>query len=166
MHRRNFFISILLVALAVSGWGSLLAASLCPYAAKTAAIALKTTEHASCHAQGGAAVATAHDQSSTHEAMGYMEATTPTRGESPSASAQLVQSCRPCCISHGNLPNAPAGGVREARADGREKHQAAAQDVKAIAPPVAAFVPAIVPTQGSPPGQPVRRHLLLSVFII
>lgn len=171
MHRRNFFISILLLcALALSGWGVVLAATLCPHAARAAAAtvaatASKTNEHSSCHAESEAPAA-AHQSNSAHEAMGDMEAMSPSEEEKSAAlSAQLVEGCRPCCISHSNLPTAPVN-PRELQQSGREKNQAAAQDVKTIAPQVAAFVPAVVPTQGSPPGQLIRRHILLSVFII
>jgi hypothetical protein len=163
MRRRNFFISILLLcALALSGWSGVLAATFCPYAARAAAASLKTDEHASCHAQSDGTAA--HNQSAGHEAMGDMEAMTPNEGESPAASAQLVESCRPCCISHGNLPTAPTG-ARESQQNGREAKHTASQDAKTITSPLR-FTPAVVPTQGSPPGQLTRRHLLLSVFII
>jgi hypothetical protein len=168
MRHRNFLISILLLsALALSGWGVVLAATLCPHAARAAAMmaatSSKTDGHSSCHAKSGTDAA--HKSSPTHEAMGDMEEMSPTRGESPALSAQLAEGCRPCCVSHSNLPTAPVN-PREAQPGGREKQHAASQDVKTIAPAVAAFVPTVVPTQGSPPGQLVRRHLLLSVFII
>jgi hypothetical protein len=163
MRRRNFFISILtLCALTLSGWSGVLAATFCPYAARTAAASLKTAEHASCHAQRGAA--DVNNSNSKHEAMGDMEAMAPAEGESPAASAQVVESCRPCCISHGNLPTAPAG-ARESQQNGREAKHTAAQESKTITSPLR-FTPAVVPTQGSPPGQLTRRHLLLSIFII
>jgi cytoskeletal protein RodZ len=164
MRRRNFFMSILtLCALALSGWSGVLAATFCPYAARAnAAASLKTDAHASCHAQSGGTAA--HTQSSSHEAMGDMEAMTPNEGESPAASAQVVESCRPCCISHGNLPTAPVG-ARESQQNGREAKHTVSQEVKTVTSPPR-FIPAVVPTQGSPPGQLTRRHLLLSIFII
>lgn len=162
MRRRNFLISILLLcALASSGWSSVLAATFCPYAAR-AAVSLKTDEHASCHAQGGAT--TAHKQNSQHEAMSDMQAMSTTEGESPDAATQVIEPCRPCCISHGNLPTAPVN-ARESQQNGREAKHIASQEVKTIASPLR-FAPAVVPTQGSPPGQLARRHLLLSVFLI
>lgn len=163
MRLRNLFIGILLCALALSGWSSVLAATLCPYAARAAAVALKTDEHSSCHAKSGAGAA--DNSNSAHQAMGETEAMTRTEGESPAASVQHVEACRPCCISHGNLPTAPTG-ARESQQNGREKNQTAATEVKTVAPPLAAFVPAIVPVQGSPPGQQTRRYILLSMFLI
>lgn len=171
MRLRNFFISVLLLcALALSGWGVVLAATLCPHAARAAAAAVivtttasKTDGHASCHAESGAPAA--HQSSSTHEAMGDAEAMSPSKAESPALTAQHVGGCRPCCVSQSNLPTAPVS-PRESQQGGRGKSHAASQDVKTIAPMVTAFVPAVVPTQGSPPGQLIRRHILLSVFII
>ena len=164
MRRRNFFISLpLLCALALSGWSGVLAATLCPYATRAASASVKTDAHSSCHAQSGGMVAQNHN--ARHQAMGDMEATTRTEGKSPAAAAQAVESCRPCCISHGNLPTAPAG-VRDSQPqNGRETKHTASQEVKTMVFPLR-FAPAVVSTQGSPPGQLSRRHILLNVFII
>jgi hypothetical protein len=152
---------MLLCALALSGWGGVLAATLCPYAASEAT--LKADEHASCHAKG--VKADADSSGSTHEAMGGMEAMPQTKGESQAAIAQLAAGRMSCCISHSNLPITPTG-PRETQPAGREKNHADTQGLRAIAPYVTRFALAVVPTQGSPPGQLTRRHLLLNVFII
>ena len=85
--------------------------------------------------------------------------------EERTLSAPSQSSCWQCCMGHSNLPSAPVN-PREARPNVRETNYAAAEDVKLFAPPVAEFVPAVLPVQGAPPGQALARYLLLNIFII
>jgi hypothetical protein len=162
-QHRNIFISLLLCALALSGWGSVLAAALCPHGMRASAHISKPAgmgEHATCHAESNKAVA--HHAASKHEAIA--EEAVPQTKDSSRTVATPSQSCSHC-ISHSNLPAAPVNW-RESQTSGRETIQATAEDKGTFAPPVVGFVPAVLPVQGSPPGQRVAKYLLLNTFII
>jgi hypothetical protein len=165
-QRRNIFISLLLCALALSGWGSVLAAALCPHGMKASA-QLSTPagagEHATCHAESNKAVA--HHPAPQHDAIaGTVAEAAPQTKEGSRTLATPSQSCRHC-ISHSNLPNAPVN-PRESRPNTRETNRTAAEVKGTFAPPSVRFVPAVLPVQGSPPGQLVAKYLLLNTFII
>lgn len=165
-QHRYFFISLLLCALALSGWGSVLAAVLCPHGMKASAQISKpadTGEHATCHAESNKAAA--HHSAPKHKAIDGMAAeAVPQTKEASRTLATPSQSCSHC-ISHSNLPGASLN-PREAQPNGRETNHTAAEAKEAFAPPVVRFVPAIHPVQGSPPGQRVAKYLLLNTFII
>lgn len=165
-QRRNIFISLLLCALALSGWGSVLAAALCPHGMRASTPVSTPTgkgAHATCHAESNKTAA--HHSAPKHEAIAgtATEAAPQTKEESRTLATPL-HSCWHC-ISHGNLPVAPVN-PRESQPNGRETNQTAAEEKGTFAPPVFGFVPAIVPVQGSPPGQRVAKYLLLNTFII
>jgi len=153
-------------ALALSGWGSVLAAALCPHGMKASAHISKpagTGEHATCHAESDKAVA--HHAAPKHEAIaGNAGEADPQTKESSRTVATPSQSCSHC-ISHSNLPGAPVNW-RESQPSGRETNQTIAEDRGIFAPPVVGFVPAVLPVQGSPPGPQVAKYLLLNTFII
>jgi hypothetical protein len=169
--RRRFFIAINLCALALGGWGGVLAAALCPHGAGmvtanlSARVPAKTHAHASCHDEGTATDAASN--ASSHEALESVEAI-PSPDEESHALARPAQSCSHC-ISHRSLPTSPVN-AREAQAAREDAGSRAAAapppPVNGYAPPAAGFISAIVPTQGAPPGPLARRHLLLSIFII
>jgi len=165
-QRRNIFISLLLCALALSGWGSVLAAALCPHGMKAPAqlsTPTVTDEHATCHAESNKTAP--HHSAPKHEAIAgtAAEAVPQTKDEART----LTTPAHSCwhCISHSNLPSAPVN-PRESQPNARETNQAPAEDKGTFAPPVVGFVPAIRPVQGSPPGQRVAKYLLLNTFII
>jgi hypothetical protein len=167
-RRKSLTVCILLCALALSGWSGVLAAALCPHGMKSAVMIATPPvkeEHAACHAGNGEA--TARHASSTHQSMdGMAEATTTqTKEESRTLAAPSQSSCWQCCMGHSNLPSAPFN-PRESQPNAREVNSAPAEDVKPFAPPVAGFVPSVLPVQGAPPGQLLARHLLLNIFII
>lgn len=93
------------------------------------------------------------------------EAAPQAKEESRTLAAPSQSSCWQCCMGHSNLPAAPVN-PREAQPNGREANHAATEAVKPFAPPVAGFVPAVLPVQGAPPGAAVAKHLLLNIFII
>jgi hypothetical protein len=165
-QRRNIFIGLLLCALALSGWGSVLAAALCPHGMK-ASVPISTPtgtgEHATCHAESNKAAA--HHSAPQHEAIAGMA--TEAAPQTKEASRTLETPSQSCwhCISHSNLPAAPVS-PRESQSNTRETNQTAAEDKVTFAPPVVRFVPAVLPVQGSPPGQLVAKYLLLNTFII
>jgi hypothetical protein len=168
MRRQLLFISILLIALTVSGWGGVIAVALCPHAARASAADAAPTpmkmddDHACCPVKS-AMTADEHCSNSSHQAKGEMEAMHRTTDE-PRSLAQLAESCWHC-VRHNSLPGAPLS-MRDAQQNGSEASRAASQEVKPISPPAARFVSAINPVQGAPPGQPIRKHLIFSVFLI
>ena len=166
MRRQLLFVSLLLCALTLSGWGSMAAIALCPHAAKAAAEATAEAvkmddDHACCPSEN--AQKSEHCTGSRGEATGEMEAMPRTNSE-PQALAMHAESCWHCA-GPGSLPEAPVS-MRESQPRGSESSRAASTEVKPVAPPAVRFVSAIIPAQGAPPGPPARKHLLLSVFLI
>lgn len=157
---------ILLCALALSGWGSVLAAALCPHGMRASAHISKpadTGEGATCHAENN--TSDAHHSAPKHESTdGAAAEALPQAKEASRTLAAPSQSCSHC-ISHGNLPGVRVS-PRESQPNPREAYQIASEDKGTFAPPVVRFIPAIRPVRGSPPGQTVEKYLLLSTFII
>lgn len=166
MRRQLLFIGILLCALTLSGWGSVAAVALCPHAVRATAAAAEAMkmddDHACCPSKN--AVADEHCPGSSAKATDEMEAMPGMTSNEPRGLAQLAESCRHC-VSHNSMPTAPFS-MRESQRNGAEDSRPASQEAKALAPPVVRFLSAIIPVQGAPPGQPNRKHLLLSVFLI
>jgi hypothetical protein len=120
-------------------------------------------EHASCHAESNKTAA--HHSAPQHEAIaGTAAEAVPQTKDAARTLATPSHSCWHC-ISHSNLPSAPVN-PRDSQPNTRETYQTAAEDKETFAPPVVGFVPAVLPVQGSPPGQRVAKYLLLNTFII
>lgn len=173
-HQRLLVYPVLLCALVLSGWGSVLAAALCPHAASRAAAASVEAgvgvddDHACCHAD--AEGAGEHCSGSKHEATGESKATH-AHGQRAQATKPLRQALAPSesscshCVGHSSLPVAPARFGEPSRPK-HDAHRPAQDEAKPVAPPVIRFVSSIAPTQGAPPGPAARKHLLLSIFLI
>jgi hypothetical protein len=167
MRRRFFTICLLLCALMLGGWGSVLAAALCPHAARAEAVASvpesmkMDDDHACCRMK--MEDAGEHCSGQSHEAMPATEA------ESHKVDAQALAlpvepSCSHC-ISHNSLPTAPVKACERAQKR-PDATRLAPRAVTQITPPAVSFVSSVSPTQGAPPGPLARKHLLLSVFLI
>ncbi|HEX8143751.1 MAG TPA: hypothetical protein VF553_14215 [Pyrinomonadaceae bacterium] len=167
MRRRLLFTVILLCALTLSGWGSVLASALCPHMARASAVAHAAAaegmddDHDCCPAKR--AETQKHCSDSSHEAAGEMEEMHGSKAEPQ----LLAQPSEPCshCVSHSSLPPTPVS-PRESHQSSSEVKHAATQEAKSFAPSDAGYVSAIIPVQGAPPVPPARKHLLLSVFLI
>jgi hypothetical protein len=145
MRRFTSFFGITLLALLVSGWGNVLAATLCPHAMGG-------------QSQANVEKAAAHQHDSSQQAMGGMQMThEPAAGHCDSKVAAFDQPAGICthCL-----------GLRELTL---KKHDAgiivrpAASSTISLA---IVYTPQFLPTQNAPPGDSNRKHLLLSVFLI
>jgi hypothetical protein len=177
MRHRAFFISLLLLpALLLSGWGGVIAAAVCAQRAGQRLL-LTEEEHECCRARLAAAAQAEHCQASapsSHEAMTMdeMEAM-PT----PSAAAagpltetaarsfnQLEAACQHCFSRR----EAPATFISAPQPEQkkRDANYLSPPQLKMLVAPNADFAPALSARQNAPPGQPARRHLLLSVIVV
>jgi hypothetical protein len=157
MRRKLSIIGVLLLALCLSGWGSVLAAALsCPHAA--------AQDHSCCHDKH--AQKKAQDLCSTpeHEAMGDMQMmAAPVVADAATLRATGTTPCAHC-MERSEIPATPdAFQLNQVR---RSVDVAAPHTPTPLAPFAALFTPPVRSRQGSPPGTLTRKHLLLGVFII
>lgn len=189
MKQRLLIIAVT-AALLLSGWSGALAAVCCPREERDAAHpfeaatdAMETDEAHACCVQRQADEASAscpmsqkHDAEAApthHEATSNAEkprddaANTETSNTETSAHVVRYDAGRTHCAScTRNLPASPVV-VREPIGAKRDAgDMAAPHESSQIALPTPLFVRKIVPSQHAPPGQNVRRHVLLSVFLI
>lgn len=168
--RQRLLINGLAIVLFVSGWGGVFAAAMCRHTERAGTTAASDTEElpACCRAEGQEAThcsmpqgAQAQPDAETehHDAA---QAAVDAQGEH--AFAHPNGACR-YCITPSEYPPAPVcvaepGGSRRA-------HAAHAARVQKLLPALSVqFIPAIIPSQGAPPGSRTTRHILHSVFLI
>jgi hypothetical protein len=172
---RKWFTTVSLLALLLSAWGSVFAASMCPH---------MKDGHACCHAR------VEHHPSSSHEGMAGMEmydaqseaATECTAPEHATTEHKAVaetsqnanseaagQSNEACthCMSHSKLPATPAS-LREASRTERDEGQTQAPPPsKSIDIYAAAFTGKPAAKEHAPPvANGSARHVLINVFRI
>lgn len=171
MRRRIFVISLLLLALSLSGWSGVLAAAFCSHdAAKPSAA---TEDHDCCLSKLDEKTehcAAASPSSSMHEAMTTNEthaATLKTERVAKASEIALRQATHLClhCASHKGLPTTFVV-TREPEQKKRAANFAAPQALKPLVPFVVFFAPTLAVRQNSPPVVTARRHLLLGVLVI
>lgn len=162
--KRLLLIGVLFMLLVV-GWSGVLAAALCSHPEDTSPVIAEG--HACCRVET-AQQADAHCPASPHEAMGDMEMTpliltaarhTDAHGPEPLASC-------PHCVGKSGLPITPVLAANSADQSKRDTGAAVSHVFKPLVPRGAAFTPPVTARQGAPPGASVRRHVLLSVFLI
>jgi hypothetical protein len=171
MRRIVSCIGLCLLALLVSGWGSMLAAAFCPHAGATLPQAVLAEEQSGCHAKSEQTEDqhSGSRQSSSSEAMHGMKA-----GQMPalrlhvdkSNVAALTLPAGTCthCVSHNETPPTPAS-ARGLTLQKRDAGKIIAQTTTPISLPMV-FTAQFAPTQHAPPGLTNHRHILLSVFLI
>lgn len=167
MRRFVSCIGLTLLALLVSGWGSMLAATLCPHAgtSQTQAVA---EDHSACHAKIEK-TKEHHSNSSGSEALhtAKTKLTPVLRLHGGNNTASFVQPAESCthCVSQNELPATPAASVQELALQKRDAGKAVEQTTTLVSPSMA-FTAQFAPTQHAPPGLTNRKHILLGVFLI
>ena len=161
MRRLTSFIGVMLLALQVSGWGTVFAASFCPHAAGIAQLAVMESH---C---GYRSAEPPHHAGSDHQAMQGMEMMPAVQQHDGGFSFPIGQFAATClhCMERSNSPfTAVSPHVLSL-----QKHDAGTP-VEKSAMPVASlinpFSPKFIATQNAPPGAAHRKHLLLGVFLI
>ena len=167
MRRLFSFIGIALLALLVSGWGSMLAATLCPHAGANQSQAV-TEEHSDCHAkteQAGEHHSGSRSSRSeaTHDAKATPVTARRLHGENVAAFTTPSGTCTHC-VGQNELPATPAS-VQELTLQKRDGSRVVEQTATIVSLPVV-FTVQFTPTQHAPPGLTNRKHILLSVFLI
>ncbi|HEX8844587.1 MAG TPA: hypothetical protein VF791_08080 [Pyrinomonadaceae bacterium] len=164
MRRFTSLISMILLTLALSGWGTALAAAVCPHAGmKQAQAAVEEDSH--CH--GKTETAAGH-HSASHRKQAIAGKETPhaahRRNKSAGGRAQFAGTCAHCA-SHNQFPNALAS-ARELNLKKNDASVAHEQPTRLAVVVSAACAPRLKAVQHAPPGASKHRHLLLNVFLI
>ncbi|HEV7375686.1 MAG TPA: hypothetical protein VGN95_13265 [Pyrinomonadaceae bacterium] len=153
MRRFTSFFGITLLALLVSGWGNVLAATLCPHV---------------MGAQANVEKAASHQHDSPQQAMGGMQMTHASEsGHCASKVAAFDQPAGICthCLSRNEFP-ATASSLRELTLKKRDAGTIVRPAASAATSLAIVYTPQFLPTQNAPPGPSNRKHLLVSVFLI
>ena len=164
MRRLVTYICITLLALLVSGWGSMLAAAFCPHA-RTIQPQAVAGSHSDCHAKTEKAAA--HHSGSHQEAINganMMPRPAPERNDG--LRVALSQPAGTCthCVGRSELP-ATAARVCAPSLQQRDDGRIVEQTATPLSLP-RIFYTQFTPTQHAPPGFAGRKHLLLNVFLI
>jgi hypothetical protein len=162
MRRLISFTGIILLALLVSGWSSIFAASFCPHAAGKKAAAMM--EGHSCGREGAEQ---SHHSESQRQAMDGMEMMPAAKDDGDGAFVPVGQLIGTCshCLGQNDSP-ITAANARELNVQKRDAGAPVAESAIPLAPPVVFFSPKFIATQNAPPGGANRKHLLLGVFLI
>jgi hypothetical protein len=154
MRRFTSFFGVMLLALLLSGWGNMLAATLCP------------------HAMGGQAnvekVAT-HQYDSPQQEMGEMQMQhAPAAGHCDGKVAAFDQPAGICthCFGQNESPATSLSLQRELTLKKRDAGTIVRPATSAATSLAIVYTPQFLPTQNAPPGYQNRKHLLLGVFLI
>ena len=174
--KRRLQALFVIVALVLSSSSGALAAVLCQYAGHLAGSqASCCPEQDEAHGEPQADGAhSSHQQvedvdehcaSRAHEEGGAISPSSDERrASSLSFAAQRSSSCTHCL---GRPKNAPASQLaRDKNEQRRDDEQSVKPAPKPLASELRPFVPAIIPNQGSPPGDPSRRRLMLGTLLI
>lgn len=161
---------LIVLALAASGWSSIVAASLCPHANVVAAKAVMyekmTADHACCKARlESVSKPDCHDSAMGQEAMSDMEPAHVLPYNSRSgASLGLPSAACEHCMGRTELP-ASYAVARQNVETKRGVEPAAAQSISPSASRTF-FTQPVMYRQGAPPGSSTPKHLLISLLLI
>lgn len=146
---------LLFIALSAGGWGSVLAAAVCPHVGSTPKPVLEAKPH--CHADAPPA------------AMSDMEMPVEARAslEPLSRDAQALQHNETCahCLTHSAPVPAPVS-LRQKNESKRAADVIAPDSVPTLVAPQPLLALPVLTRQGAPPGASTRRHILNSIFLI
>lgn len=167
MRRFVSYIGITLLALLISGWGSALAAVLCPHAGMNQALPMP--EDHSCHSTKFEATAANQHHRGEHQEATHEDKMKPVgipqlQGDGHTALGRPAGTCAHC-MSQNELPATPAS-MREVTLQKREAGKLVVQKTLLITPPLAVSVSRFVPSQHAPPGLSAPKHLIFGVFLI
>ncbi|MBD0370514.1 MAG: hypothetical protein ICV60_06735 [Pyrinomonadaceae bacterium] len=162
MRRYVQILGLVMLALAASGWGSVVAAVLCPHAnslaAKTVAARKAKPEKA--------AKPHCHDSAMEQEATAEAKETRAVPGKTGGSVALALRQDAPCthCLSK---PETPASTVM-ARQQVEQKRSLEAAALQSSLPvvPAQSFAKPVLYRQGAPPGSNIPKHLLTGVLLI
>jgi hypothetical protein len=165
MRRFVSYTGIILLALLVSGWSIVLAATLCPHAGMNQALPM-AEDHSGCRTKLEAVEM--HHSSSHHEAAHGAQMKTVAvphlQGSEHAALGQMTGTCAHC-VGQSELPVPPAS-VRELTLQQRDAGKPVVHTTTLTVPPSVVSMLRFTPTQHSPPGVAGRKHLIFSVFLI
>lgn len=172
MRRLVSFTGITLLALLVSGWGSMLAAALCPHAGANLPQAVLADEHSGCHAKNeqteehhsGSRSSSRNREDRHGMKAGQMAALRLHGDKSKIAALTLPAGTCTHCVGQNELPSTPASAQALTLLK-RDAGKIIVQPTTPMSLP-AAFTAQFAPTQHAPPGLTNHRHILLSVFLI
>ena len=162
MHKRFLAITVITTALLFSQGGSLVVAALCPHL---------QSGMASC--ETGASTSKSGHEAMSHDDMGHMGhmAHAELKHEQASqanpdalAVAQQIDPCRHCAVH--SRKNQNTASLRETEAAKRATDLYIPLEFSRIAADSVAAVPVLTSRAHGPPGDSIRRHILINIFRI
>lgn len=155
---KRVLLILIISLLFVSGWGTVLADTICPH--KQARRAHERVEPIAQHREGSSC----HEEMASDEA----EATKTTADAEDEQRASLEGQTGPCthCITNPETPANLLVFTRGAEISKRDAGVPALLPSGYLSPFAASFAPPVQARQHAPPGTLSRRHLLLNVFLI
>jgi hypothetical protein len=156
MHKRFLATTVITTALLFSQGGSLLVAALCPHL---------QSGMASCEAKASASKS-GHEAMS-HEDMGHAEVKHEAPSQANPDALALAQPADPCphCAVH-SRKNQNTASLRETEAAKRSTDLNIPLEFSRITPVSVDPVPVLMPRAHGPPGDSIRRHILINIFRI
>jgi hypothetical protein len=157
MRRYVQILGLMVLAFAASGWGSIIAAALCPHATLKAAKVVRserTLAEPSCHSVKPrvAAKPDCHHDSSMED-----------EGQSPAFGLADNTPCTHCL----SKPEVPASNVIAVqKLEQKRSLDVATVQTASFVIPAIAFIRPVLYRQGAPPGSTTPKHLLVSVLLI
>lgn len=173
MKRYVQILGLVVLALAASGWGSVVAAVLCPHANsmafKTSAVESTHADQA-CHSVKPEPVTKphCHDSNTGQDATAAAGAETPTAmpvANGYSNAFELPQNV-PCthCLSRPEVPSSNV--IPRLKADQKRGFEPVALQASMHAMPAPSFIKPVLYRQGAPPGPSKPKHLLIGILLI
>ncbi|HEX8176132.1 MAG TPA: hypothetical protein VF543_13510 [Pyrinomonadaceae bacterium] len=175
MKRYFQILGLIVLALAAGGWGSVMAAVLCPHANSNAFKPVKADSVAveeACHPVKPEPEAKphCHDSGTSQEAAAASEIERPEPAALPASKGdvlalRLPQNV-PCthCLSRPEAPSSTV--VAQQRTEQRRGFEAAPLQAATPFIPAQSFIKPVLYRQGAPPGSCKPKHLLLGILLI
>lgn len=159
MRRRVQILGLIVLALAASGWGHMLAASLCPHMsarpADYAGTKSATAPDASCHQEPEAvSKQDCHDSSAQQQLA---------ESGLSSAYAEPVDLCAHC-VSRPETPVSSA--IARTQTEQKRNFEPPVSEARLLQAVAIWYAPRVTYRQGAPPGSPTPKHLLIGLLLI
>lgn len=172
MKRYVQIMGLVVLAFAASGWGSIVAAALCPHANRSAAktvATVKVVEEHACHPAQPETVEKPHCHEDSAMEQGATAGTETPRAlqdnKGRSAALTLPENV-PCthCMGRPELPASTV--VARPQVEQRRGLEPAAAQSSPLATPTLSFTQPVIYRQGAPPGSLTPKRLLTGVLLI
>jgi hypothetical protein len=170
MRRYVQILGLVVLAFAASGWGSIVAAALCPHAnAAKAFAAVNVDEDHACHPVQPEIVAKPHcheDSAMEQQATKGMETPPAVAGNKDKSATLTLPENVPCthCMGRPELPASTM--IARPQVEQKRGLELTATQAASLAIRTPSFTEPVIYRQGAPPGSLIPKHLLTGVLLI